>query len=249
MKMTMRSIWSAVLGMTLAACGPTSAPEEAEPGQQGQSLEAGCTALGPSINEHTCEHATLGPYLSVTASATESFSSTTPNINATHTHYTVTLPGSGSSYTGTVKFVPGRSGSWAFYVTQDIPLSLKDSNGNTLSAALTDPLNSSTCSLTKAVVYNLTKDLTYRLTLGASTVSTVGVAAERVEDYRVYYFQDADADGYGNTNVFKLTACTPPANYVTDDTDCNDANASVHPGATEIPSNGVDENCNGSDLN
>jgi Putative metal-binding motif len=75
------------------------------------------------------------------------------------------------------------------------------------------------------------------------------VLAERVEDYRVYYFQDADADTYGNTNVFKLTACTPPAGYVTDDTDCNDANASIRPGATEIPGNGVDENCNGSDLN
>jgi hypothetical protein len=249
MKMTMRKAWAAVLGTTLAACGPSSAPEEAAPEQQEQALEAGCTALGPSVNEHTCEHVTNGPFASVTASATETFSSTTPNVNATHTYHTVTLPGSGGSYTGTVKFVPGRSGSWAFYVSEDIPLVLKDSAGTTLTAALTDGLSGSTCAVTKAVVYNLTKSATYRLVLGAATVSTVGVAVERVEDYRVYYFRDADSDTYGNTLDFKLTACTPPTGYVTDDTDCNDANASIKPGATEIVGNGVDENCNGSDSN
>lgn len=56
------------------------------------------------------------------------------------------------------------------------------------------------------------------------------------------FFADADADGYGDANT-TISACTPPAGYVSDDTDCDDTNAAVNPGATEVEGNGLDDDC------
>ncbi|MBK7976779.1 MAG: thrombospondin type 3 repeat-containing protein [Deltaproteobacteria bacterium] len=47
--------------------------------------------------------------------------------------------------------------------------------------------------------------------------------------------KDLDGDGYGNPGSAQ---CAHP------EADCNDASAAVHPGATEIPSNGIDDDCN-----
>ncbi len=60
------------------------------------------------------------------------------------------------------------------------------------------------------------------------------------------YFEDADADGYGNPAV-SLEDCSgsAPAGYVLDNTDCNDAVGAIHPNAVEIPYNGVDDDCDG----
>src|SRR5208283_1592666 len=58
------------------------------------------------------------------------------------------------------------------------------------------------------------------------------------------YYQDLDGDGYGNPNVsITSSSPTPPAGYVTDNTDCNDTNASIHPGAANVC--GQDMNCTG----
>ncbi|MBL3619527.1 MAG: putative metal-binding motif-containing protein [gamma proteobacterium endosymbiont of Lamellibrachia anaximandri] len=58
------------------------------------------------------------------------------------------------------------------------------------------------------------------------------------------YYQDADSDGYGNLAVTQL-ALTQPAGYVLDNTDCDDSSATVNPAATENPSDGIDNNCDG----
>ena len=64
------------------------------------------------------------------------------------------------------------------------------------------------------------------------------------EGVKLTFYRDADSDGYGN-QILTTQACTQPAGYLANNTDCNDASLSVHPGAPEV-CNGVDDNCNGS---
>lgn len=59
----------------------------------------------------------------------------------------------------------------------------------------------------------------------------------------VTYFADVDGDGFGNPNNSQ-SACSPLPNYVTNSSDCNDANALVKPGVVEL-CNLIDDNCNG----
>ena len=60
----------------------------------------------------------------------------------------------------------------------------------------------------------------------------------------VIWYQDSDADGYGNSAV-SLSACLQPSGYVSASGDCNDQSGSIYPGAIESCNNSVDDNCNG----
>jgi hypothetical protein len=66
------------------------------------------------------------------------------------------------------------------------------------------------------------------------------------EGFTVTYYLDADGDGFGALGSPKQgTTCNPPTGYVLNSTDCNDNNAAIHPGATEICNNQVDDDCDG----
>ena len=58
------------------------------------------------------------------------------------------------------------------------------------------------------------------------------------------YYRDADMDGFGSSTATAVVSCGPVAGHVTDRTDCNDNNAAIRPGATEV-CNALDDNCNG----
>ena len=58
------------------------------------------------------------------------------------------------------------------------------------------------------------------------------------------YYRDVDGDGYGSVSSGTVVACSMPGGYSPSSADCNDSNAAVHPGGTEV-CNSVDDNCNG----
>ena len=58
------------------------------------------------------------------------------------------------------------------------------------------------------------------------------------------WYEDADGDGYGEFVTNPIEDTYQPAGYVRNKTDCDDSNATVHPEATEIPDNLIDEDCN-----
>ena len=58
------------------------------------------------------------------------------------------------------------------------------------------------------------------------------------------FYADTDGDGFGDP-ANSVQDCSPPAGFVVDNTDCDDTNNTVHPGAAEICDN-LDNDCDGS---
>lgn len=59
------------------------------------------------------------------------------------------------------------------------------------------------------------------------------------------YYNDADGDGFGDPGDITYACSDPGTDWVSDATDCDDADGDVHPGATEV-CNDVDDDCDAS---
>ena len=60
------------------------------------------------------------------------------------------------------------------------------------------------------------------------------------------FYADSDGDGYGDADA-TLLSCDVPSGYTSDDQDCDDDDAGVSPSATDVPQDGIDQDCSGSD--
>ena len=64
------------------------------------------------------------------------------------------------------------------------------------------------------------------------------------EGVTITFYRDSDGDNYGDAAGGTVQACSLPAGYADNDTDCDDGDVTVHPGMTEL-CDGKDNNCNG----
>ncbi len=61
------------------------------------------------------------------------------------------------------------------------------------------------------------------------------------------WYRDWDGDGYGLTDRSRI-ACEAPPGFVSEPDDCNDGSPFISPGTAEVPYDGIDQDCDGSDL-
>lgn len=177
-----KSVWGRVSGLAfLLSTGCAVGTETAEGGAIAEAqgaLEAGgeCVVADPVVT-HSCAHANFGPFQSVAAQPYPGFVFT--DISAPHTAFNVTLPQSGSEYTGAVIYAPGESGRYAFFTTPGVDLSVVDGNGSPVPLAIEAAVPDELCGqLEHVAVFELDSSQTYTIVYGPAPSAAVQTIVE-----------------------------------------------------------------------
>jgi len=122
------------------------------------------------------------------------------------------------------------------------------------SLIINDILNQTDSTITKGTTQEFTESIiiggtyTWNIKCTDNSMNTnigSGIARTLNVSCPYRYYRDLDNDSYGNlTNNTSICITTAPPGYVSDNTDCNDNNVSINPGAGEIY-NRIDDDCNG----
>ncbi|MDC0712827.1 hypothetical protein POL68_30480 [Stigmatella sp. ncwal1] len=167
---------SSSLLLLLTGCGQTmESPEpqgltEAERQESVYVEQVTCEGPDEELVEHSCEHGTYGPFVSVSAAAPGS--TTIPNVNLSHTAYNVTLPKVGyRSYKGSVTYRPVESTEYAIFLSRFRGLKIYD--GTTLVAQECSYIIDETAcgSLRRLVTADLEANTVYRFEFDAYSAS------------------------------------------------------------------------------
>jgi hypothetical protein len=261
-----RTAWLAALfGMALFGCGsPVS--DDTDLGQALFPLLNCGTELGTAPLDSTCGHGWVGPFgdvdgtgapsTPIVADANLSFPGDTPRFTQPRVLYTVALPGTPGANQGAVKFTPTSTQDYTLAFDALIPAALLAPDGSAVSPVLqqgvTDECNAVGANfvappgvgLTQLAVFPLTAGITYRVVFGPSSDSELKFVIDEPNDFLNAYFADDDDDTYGDRNRPKVSECTAPPGFVSDDGDCDDTNPAIHPAAAEVVDN-IDNNCDG----
>ena len=130
---------------------------------------------------------------------------------------------------------------------EDLTLSLIDNNEPVeLDALETDSSGRFSVTLTVTTPGTHSLKLVATDTDGRTGSATVEITASdcEVSDW----FADIDGDGFGDASD-SVEACEEdvPSDYVADDTDCDDTDSAVNPGASETVGNEQDDDCDGAE--
>ncbi len=84
--------------------------------------------------------------------------------------------------------------------------------------------------------------------INPGAVDVAGSGIDSNCDGNYLWYVDADGDTYGSTATVSSTNASPGAGESVTADDCDDASASINPGAVDVAGSGIDSNCDGNYL-